>query len=114
MKLIGILFRLAAFLAVALCLIAFLTSNTGSVTVSLFPLPLEMDMPVYVLALGMLALGILIGGTCVALSSFKRQVSLRRESSKAKRELASMENELKALRLESRSTAGGTMLTNHP
>lgn len=94
------LFRLTLFLALALFLVSFITSNTSSITIGLFPLPFEVDVPVYALGLGMLFSGLLAGGLIVSASRIAAALRYKQEKHKIEKKLQMVQHELESLRLE--------------
>ena len=93
--------------------ILFAISNRGTVEVRLWPLPAEVDTPIYVLALVTLALGVLFGGVVAWLSGGAQRRRLRQAERRAARletELSQTKSELKAARQT--TDAGTNTVTN--
>lgn len=77
--------------------VMFAVANRGIVAISLFPLPYDAEMPVFLLAVLCVALGAVIGGLVMSCHLSKRYLQLRREHKRAE----ALENELAAMRAES-------------
>ena len=77
-------------IACAVAVIAFALANRAPVTVSLAPLPVRIDVPVYLLVLASLAAGVLAGGTASWIVAGRR----RRAERNARRQLAAAERAL--------------------
>lgn len=93
-------FRLLLFLTLAFLLVSFISSNTSYTTISLFPLPFEAEMPVYMPGLLMLFGGLVAGGLLVSAAYIGDRFRLSCECRKLRKKIAAMENELASLRLE--------------
>ena len=86
---------------VAVVLIAFAIANRTPVTVSLDPVPLEFRLPLFLVLLGGIGLGILVGGiaTWLRQSKWRRLARERRRAHDAlQRELAQVGSALPAKR----------------
>ena len=78
------------FIPVAAVFVVFAVANRHRVTLELWPLPLEVDIPVYIAVLGALAAGVAIGGSAQWLSDGKR----RRRAREDKRKASALERQL--------------------
>ncbi|TAN49266.1 MAG: LapA family protein [Rhodospirillales bacterium] len=74
-------------LPVAVAVVVFAVSNRQTASVSLWPLPFEIDTPVFFLALAPLALGVFLGGVAAWLAGGKS----RRLARERARQLKSLE-----------------------
>lgn len=92
--------KIIIFVLLGLLVAAFISSNTDTTNLSLFPLPYEITLPLFVVALSMLFLGLLLGGFIVYLGQLKKTFLLKRDIRKSKKNMQAMENEIRALRLE--------------
>ena len=79
-------------LLVALVLAVFAVSNRESVTLGLWPVPFLVEIPLYVAMLAALAVGFVLGEVTAWISGRRR----RREGRQRRRQLASLEGELRA------------------
>ena len=82
------------FIPVAAAFVIFAVANRHQVTLELWPLPLELDLPVYIAVLGALAAGMAIGGSAQWLSDGKwrrRARAGRRKASALERQLTLVE-----------------------
>ncbi len=70
---------------VALVLISFAVTNRGFVTVGLWPLPFEVDLPLYLLVLGVLIVGFLAGGFLSWLGGGRHRSLARRRAERIDR-----------------------------
>ena len=95
------LLRIIVFLALAGFLVAFVGANTEIVTLSLYPLPYEVDIALHALCLLLLFLGMLVGGAAMYLGGAGKRIRLSHQLKKCEKERRAMENELQALRIES-------------
>ncbi len=80
--------------------IFFASVNTDSITISLNPVYDEFEMPIYLLALGMLGIGFLSGALFVSMNEYKTKVKLRKERKRAnllEKELEKNKNSKEAL-----------------
>ena len=84
-----ILYRLV-FIPVAAAFVVFAVANRHSLTLNLWPLPLEIDLPVYIAVLGALAVGMAIGGSAQWISDGK----WRRRARADKRKASALERQL--------------------
>jgi lipopolysaccharide assembly protein A len=80
----------AAVAVAAVVLMLFAVSNRGAVSLGLWPLPFGVELPLYLLALGALFAGFLIGVIGGWLAGHGRRVELRR----SRRRIAALEREL--------------------
>ncbi len=71
-------------LPITALVVLFAISNRDFVTLSLFPLPYQADVPIYFLPMGSLLLGFLWGGLTVWLSDHKLRVEVREQSRRGK------------------------------
>lgn len=74
----------------------FAASNRDSVAVDLWPLPWQIDLPLFLLVLGALGLGLLFG----ALVGWMSAGSARTAAREARREARKLEGDLKTLKAE--------------
>ena len=82
------------FIPVAAAFVVFAVANRHEVTLNLWPLPLEVDLPVYIAVLGALAAGMAIGGSAQWISDGRwrrRARAGRREASALERRLTLVE-----------------------
>ena len=82
------------FIPVAAAFVVFAVANRHEVTLNLWPLPLEVDLPVYIAVLGALAAGMAIGGSAqwIADGRWRRRARAgRREASALERRLTLVE-----------------------
>ena len=82
------------FIPVAAAFVVFAVANRHELTLNLWPLPLEVDLPVYIALLGALAAGMAIGGSAQWISDGKwrrRARAGRREASALERQLTLVE-----------------------
>lgn len=94
------LFRLSLFLILAATVVSFISSNTSYITIGLFPLPFEVELPIYALGLLMLFGGLIAGGLLVSANHIGNHLRLKHERQKLLKKIAAMENEMASLRLE--------------
>jgi uncharacterized integral membrane protein len=87
------LWRAVALIFAALA-IAFAVANRQPVTVSLSPIPASVELPLYLLVLGALALGAVMGGT----GNWLAGGGGRRAARAKRRHAAALEREVVALR----------------
>jgi uncharacterized integral membrane protein len=81
--------RVVAFV-IAVAVVLFALANRGAVTVSLAPLPMERDLPLYVVILLAFACGVAVGGLSHWFATGRRRRAAREEH----RRLARVEREL--------------------
>lgn len=77
-----IFYRLV-FIPVAAVFVVFAVANRHTLTLKLWPLPLEIDLPVYIAVLGALAVGMAIGGSVQWISDGKWRRRARSDKRKA-------------------------------
>ncbi len=77
-----IFYRLA-FIPVAAIFVVFAVANRHTLTLDLWPLPLEIDLPVYIAVLGALAVGMAVGGSAQWISDGKWRRRARADKRKA-------------------------------
>ena len=70
-------------LPLTLLVIAFALSNRGAVAIGLWPFDDLVEMPVYLMALGALALGFLAGASLAGFSTITARLRARREARRA-------------------------------
>ena len=95
-----IFYRLV-FVPVAAVFVVFAVANRHTLTLNLWPLPLEIDLPVYIAVLGALAVGMAIGGSAQWISDGK----WRRRARAGKRKASALERQLTLV--EAAREAGG-------
>ncbi|HXC28913.1 MAG TPA: lipopolysaccharide assembly protein LapA domain-containing protein [Stellaceae bacterium] len=83
---------------VALVLILFAVSNREAVLVELWPLPLKLELPLYLVVLGMLVIGFFAGQFVTWIGGWR----WRREARRSRERIARLERELDAARAETR------------
>jgi putative membrane protein len=81
---------------VALVLILFAVSNREAVSVALWPLPATIELPLYLVVLGMLIIGFLSGQFVTWIAGWR----WRREARRSRERIARLERELDAARAE--------------
>lgn len=79
---------------IAAAIVAFAVANRGSVKLSLLPLPFEIELPLYLVALGAMLAGLILGGLIACLSAGR----LRRRARQSAREAEAASREAQALR----------------
>lgn len=79
---------------VAAAIVAFAVANRGSVKLSLLPLPFEIELPLYLVVLGALAGGLILGGLIAWISAGR----LRHRARQSAREAEAASREARALR----------------
>lgn len=84
------LFYRLVFIPVAAVFVVFAVANRHPLTLNLWPLPLEIDLPVYIAVLGALAAGMAIGGSAQWISDGK----WRRRARADKRKASALEHRL--------------------
>lgn len=94
------LLRTMLFLALAAFVVSFITTNTTAVSIGLFPLPFEVEMPVYALGLGMLFIGLIAGGLMTSVSQCATSIRQRYSQRQTRQKMTAMEHELESLRME--------------
>jgi uncharacterized integral membrane protein len=97
----------------ALILIAFSIANRGGVTVSFAPLPFALDVPLFAVALGALALGLLAGVIAKMLvgSPHRRIARARQHRIRAlEREVAALRTERDRLKAAAGTPSGATAI----
>ncbi len=85
---------------VAILLITFCIVNRGAVSVSLFPFPYEINVPIFILAILCCAVGVVAASLLFKIKLFQVNSLLR----KTKQRMEALENENKSLRSERDST----------
>jgi uncharacterized integral membrane protein len=90
----------AAFAVVA---VIFALANRAPVTISLSPLPVMVELPLYLLVLGALAVGVAAGGMASWIAAGRR----RRAERTTRRQLVATERELVDTRTRRAGSGGG-------
>jgi uncharacterized integral membrane protein len=85
----------AVFALAALLLILFAVSNREMVSVGLWPLPAFVELPLYLVVLGTLLLGFIMGQLVTWIGGWRR----RREARRARDRVAILEQELELARV---------------
>ena len=98
-----LLYRLI-FIPIAIVFVVFAVANRHDLTLMLWPLPFEIDLPVYVAVLGALVAGILIGGSAQWFSDGK----WRRRARAGNRKANALERELTTLQASQAEAGQGT------
>jgi len=80
----------------ALLLILFAVSNRETVSVGLWPLPAFVELPLYLVVLGMLILGFILGELVAWIGGSR----WRREARRSRRRITTLERELDAERIQ--------------
>lgn len=70
-------FKTLVFLLIAFAFVVFAVSNHDPVVLKLFPLPFEIDLPLYLLVLACIFVGMVIGGSAAWTASASRRQALR-------------------------------------
>ena len=96
-----IFYRLV-FIPVAAVFVVFAVANRHTLTLNLWPLPLEIDLPVYIAVLGALAVGMAIGGSAQWISDGK----WRRRARAGKRKASALERQLTLVEAASEAQGG--------
>ena len=81
---------------VAVVLILFAISNRGTVSVGLWPLPALVELPLYLVLLGTLLVGFIVG----ELAAWMRSWRWRREARRGRERIAMLECEIEAERVQ--------------
>ncbi len=92
-------FKCAALVLISACILLFTGNNYAAVTLSLFPLPYEIEMRVFLLVLLCFSLGVLTGGVAMSLRHAKGKRRLRERT----RQMEALQNELDGLKSEQAS-----------
>lgn len=87
---------------IAVVVIAFAIANRGPVTVSLSPLPVALDLPLYWVVLAAVLVGLIAGGTAAWASGAK----WRRLAREKRRQAGRLEAEVESLRRAAPAPAG--------
>lgn len=82
-------------------MIIFAVSNRNAVTVSLFPLPYELQIPLFLLALVAFAGGVIAAWLSVSLKLSR----IKHLSHRAQKKIVALENQIKATRIETQALA---------
>lgn len=91
---IGRFFFLAAVTVSLLSAVLFAVANRENVTVSLFPLPFEMEMPLFLLTLLSMIAGVLLASVAIVFERLRQRRHIKRQRAR----IEALENELKAYR----------------
>jgi lipopolysaccharide assembly protein A len=83
---------------VALILVLFAVSNRETVSIGLWPLPATLELPLYLVVLGALIFGFVVGELAGWVGSWR----WRREARRSRERIAMLERELEAERLQQR------------
>ncbi len=81
---------------VSIILVAFCAANRGAVSLSLFPLPYIIELPVFIFALLCIALGVVLGSVALNIKLLQTKLQLRKSKIYSK----AVDNENKILRSE--------------
>ncbi len=87
-------------LPLAVVAIVFAVANRDAVTVELWPFPWTVTLPLYLLSLGTLAVGVLIGAMFAWASGSHRRAQTRREKKDQNRKIQALERENATLKQE--------------
>ncbi len=101
----------------AIILVAFSVANRGGISVSFAPLPFTLDVPLFAVALGALAIGLLAGAFAkMAVGSPHRRVARERlhRIRALEREIADLRTERDRLRAQAAAGRGGAPLPAGP
>lgn len=85
-------------LVIAACLVIFAVANRGPTTLNLWPLPFAATLPLYIVLLGALAFGIILGGIIAWVSGHR----WRRRAREAERRIEALDRQLATLTREAR------------
>ena len=88
----------------AILVVAFAVANRHGVIVRLDPLPVEIELPLYVVAFGGVLIGLLVGG----LASWLRGGRWRREGRRQRRRATRLERELESNTATEAAAAGSS------
>ena len=83
---------------ISACILTFAANNVEAVTLSLFPLPYEVEVPVFLLALICFACGVIIGGMLLSVQAWK----WRNQARRVRKRVEALENEIAGIQLEPR------------
>ena len=86
-------FRVLCVVAITVLFLVFAISNRAPVHLSLFPLPYDADLPLFLLAIACFSLGVLVGGITMGIKLSQSWRAARQEHKRAE----ALENELSAL-----------------
>ena len=100
------LLRWIVFALAALVLMLFAVSNRQSVTIALWPLPDRAELPLYLLVLGTLLIGFVVGELIAWTDGWR----WRREARQSRDRIAALEHELAAERARPVVTTASTEL----
>lgn len=95
-------------LPLAVVAIIFAVSNRQMVTVELWPFPWTADLPLYLLSLGTLAVGVLIGGIFAWASGSHKRAQSRSEKRHQDVRIRKLERENESLKQETERLAAPT------
>ncbi len=99
----------------AIAVVVFSAVNTGLVTLDLWPLPIQLDLPIFTLVLAVFVVGFLWGGLVAWLSAGKARMNARRATSKAEQAERELQYaKVKIERLEADAKAAAETKTNLP
>ncbi|GAA0594376.1 LapA family protein [Caenispirillum bisanense] len=87
-------------LPLAVVAIVFAVANRDPVTVELWPFPWTATLPLYLLSLGTLAVGMIVGGLLAWASGGRRRAQTRRERKGQERKIQTLERENATLKEE--------------
>lgn len=100
MRFLGLCLRYVFLLILCAMTVSFVLSNDAQVSLSVFPLPYEVTLPLFALAVICLLLGLAFGLTLGSLHGMGKIRRLHRESRDSHEKLRAMQQEVTALRLE--------------
>lgn len=87
-------------LPLAIIAIVFAVSNRDMVEIDLWPFPWTAELPLYILSLGTLAVGILVGAIFAWASGSHKRAQSRREKKGQERKIRTLERENDGLKTE--------------
>jgi len=87
---------------VAVVLIVFAVSNRTMTTIDFWPLPVQAELPLYLLVLGTLIIGFVVGELVGWIGSWR----WRREARRGRERIAMLERELEAAQTQHRAAPG--------
>ena len=100
--LIKTIIKLLLIFALVFLIISFVTSNSETVAVSLFPIFDSITIDIYIVGIGFLVAGALIGGTLAYIEYFGKIIKIKKELKSTRRENSELTKQLRERQLESK------------